>query len=351
MNHKLLPVALSFSIFMTQNTPAWAAETPPAVTFGGFIDTYYAYDLNRPSDQNRSFTTQPARHNEFNVNLAFIEAKINRDRIRGRLALQAGTSVQSNYASEPKDIGGPNLARFLQEAYAGYRLSDSTWIDAGIFLSHIGLESFISRDNLTYTRSLVADYSPYYETGIKLSTQFNDQFSGQLLILNGWQNIAETNPAKAIGTQLSYSLNPETSITYNTFFGKESGALRHFHDFVLKYSPNAHWTFAGEFDFGFQGDSSWNGLAVFAKRSMSQTWSVVARVEQYSDPQQVLIAKSNGSAFKTWGASLGTDTQLDEKCFWRNEVRGFTSNNAIFPGDLGFQKTSGVIVSSISVGF
>ena len=47
------------------------------------------------------------------------------------------------------------------------RVIQTMWIDAGIFFSHIGSESWISRDNPTNTRSLAADFTPYYETGIR----------------------------------------------------------------------------------------------------------------------------------------------------------------------------------------
>src|SRR5262245_47747361 len=123
------------------------ADTAIKVTFSGFVDSYYAYDFGRPVTLDRSFasgatfTTQPARHNEFNVNLAYVEALLTGARVRGRLALQAGTSVQSNYAAEPINgtISGPLLARHLQEAYAGYQVSRTVWIDAGIFYSHMGM--------------------------------------------------------------------------------------------------------------------------------------------------------------------------------------------------------------------
>ena len=71
-------------------------DTAVTVAFGGFVDSYYAYDFGRPVNFDRPFTTQAVRHNEFNVNLAYVEAKVSGPRVRGRLALQAGTSVQSN---------------------------------------------------------------------------------------------------------------------------------------------------------------------------------------------------------------------------------------------------------------
>ena len=149
---------------------AQAADDSVRVTFGGFVDGYYAYDAGRPPQRDRAFaggalfTTQPARHNEFNVNLAFVEAKLDAPRYRGRLAVQFGTSVQSNYSGEPRDgqISGPSVQQYLQEATAGYRIAKTLWVDGGIFFSNMGMESWISRDNPTYTRSLVADYSPYY---------------------------------------------------------------------------------------------------------------------------------------------------------------------------------------------
>src|SRR5687768_1660313 len=69
---------------------AQAPDTTTRVTFGGFVDAYYAFDFGRPVNQDRSFasgnlfTTQPARHSEVNVNLAFVEAKLEAPRLRGR---------------------------------------------------------------------------------------------------------------------------------------------------------------------------------------------------------------------------------------------------------------------------
>jgi hypothetical protein len=135
-----------------------APDSSVKVTFGGFVDGYYAYDFNRPPQIDRSYTTQPARANEFNINLAFVEAKVDGARVHGRLALQAGTSVQSNYAGEPTigSVSGSTLSRHIQEAFAGYKVADKLWIDGGIFYSHIGNETWVSRDNWTYSRSFVA---------------------------------------------------------------------------------------------------------------------------------------------------------------------------------------------------
>ncbi|HEY5062558.1 MAG TPA: outer membrane beta-barrel protein, partial [Gemmatimonadaceae bacterium] len=79
-----------------------AADTTTHVAFGGFVDGYFAYDFGRPRDIDRAFTTQAVRHDEFNVNLAFIDATLTGTRVRGRIAAQFGTAVQANYAAEPR---------------------------------------------------------------------------------------------------------------------------------------------------------------------------------------------------------------------------------------------------------
>lgn len=49
---------------------------PNSVQLGGFIDSYYLYNRNLPKDTERNYTTQAVRNNEFNINLAYLEAKV-----------------------------------------------------------------------------------------------------------------------------------------------------------------------------------------------------------------------------------------------------------------------------------
>ena len=63
-------------------------------------------------------------------------------------------------------------------------------ITAGIFTSHIGFESAVSKDCWTLTRSILADNSPYYESGARLTyTSNNNKWLISALALNGWQRI------------------------------------------------------------------------------------------------------------------------------------------------------------------
>jgi hypothetical protein len=329
------------------------------VTFGGFVDAYYAYDFDRPPLHDRPFTTQPARHNEFNVNLAYLDAKASAERVRGRLAIQAGTSVQENYANEPTIglVSGPSLSRLLQEATAGYRMTDRLWIDAGIFLSHIGLESWISKDNWTYTRSLTADYSPYYEAGVKATYQWSDEFSSQFLVLNGWQTISAEGGNKPVGVQLAYKPSEKVSFQYSNFLGNVEGTRqRFFNDFFGKITLTNELAVAATYDFGWQqnvgktSSSLWQGYAVLARYQFTPKVSTTARFEQYFDPNQVLVLTGTPNGFQTTSASLNVDFLLHKNLMWRNEVRGYWSHDPVFPSkDQGLLANDGLVVTSLSL--
>jgi hypothetical protein len=343
------------------------AQDSVRATVGGFVDVYYAWDFNRPGPGNfdRSFTTQPARHDEFNVNLAHVEVKLAGAHTRGRLALQAGTAVQSNYAGEPRlgSISGPDLARHVQEAVVGVRASRSLWIDAGIYLSHIGQESWISRDNPTYSRSLIADYSPYYETGVKATWTASAKVTAQLHVLNGWQNISETNTSKAVGMRLDYAATPHVALGYANFIGNEApdtvpARLRVFNEvfaFVTRDRVDLWLTL----DYGAQrraptpGSSTWYGGAAIARVKINPTVSVSGRLERYVDPDGVIVTTGTPNAFRVSSGSLGVDVAPAPGILWRMEVRGLAARDPIFPkhASSGFAKQDGFVVASLALTF
>src|SRR5665213_931666 len=331
---------------VSTTTAAAAPDTTIKVTFGGFVDAYYAYDFNRPANFDRAYTTQPARHNEFNINLAFVEAKLDAPRIHGRLALQAGTSVQANYAGEPAvgSISGPSLSRSIQEAFAGYKVANNLWIDGGIFFSHIGNESFISRDNWTYSRSLVAEYTPYYESGVRAVWQATPTLTATAVVVNGWQNISETNSSKAVGLRLDYAPASTVTLTYDNFIGNEqpdsvASRLRVFNELIAKVQLNSRLGLVASGDYGVQrrtgnqGSDTWHGAALIARFQATTIVALNGRLEYLGDPGQVLITVPAGAGgFRSGGVSVGVDVTPNPRFVWRTELRGFGARDPVFPG-------------------
>lgn len=373
-------VALAAALFAIGIPAAARAQSPAAgdtsvmVTFGGFVDGYYAYDLGRPADFDRSFaggtlfTTQPARHNEFNVNLAYVEAMVNGPSVRGRLAVQTGTSVQSNFSGEPANgqVSGPTLARLIQEAVVGVKVAPGLWVDGGIFYSHMGMEGWASRDNPTYSRSLVAEYSPYYQSGVKLTWTASARLTAQLDVVNGWQNISENNSGKGAGVRLDYAVTPAATVSYYNFFSDEAGnRLRTFNGVGARATVGPA-TLLGQVDVGTQGKSaaggrtaSWYGFTAIARLAVTPSVALSGRVERFDDEDQVIVATGSLpgdvplGAFRASGASIGIDVTPRSRVLWRTELRGFRNRTAVFPDGPSDPptKTSAFAVSSLALTF
>ena len=180
------------------------------IKVSGFLETYYAYDFSNPTtDAKLSFMYNYNRHNEFNVNNGLIRAQLQYGNTYASIAVHAGTYVDDNYASE--DI------KFVSEAFVGMYLNDNkkSSIEVGIMPSYIGFESATTASNLTLTRSILAENSPYFMTGIKYNYKPNDKWSFSGLVTNGWQRINKPDKtvAPALGTQVVYK--PSEKATLN----------------------------------------------------------------------------------------------------------------------------------------
>ena len=304
-------------------------------------------------------TTQAARANEFNVNLAHVEALISGERLRGRLALQAGTSVQSNYGAEPAIgvVSGASLARHLQEAYVGYRLSDRLWVDAGIFFSAIGAEGWISSDNLTYTRSLVADYTPYYSSGVRAVYQATPTLSARVDRINGWQHISETNTDKAVGTRLDYTPRDGVTLSHYAFAGTETGGrMRLFTGVSTVAAITPRLKVAAEVDVGRQdraggsGTDSWSGGVLAARLALTDRAALSVRGEWYRDPSQVIIITGGPDALRATGGSIGLDIAPVVGFCWRTEIRALSADAALFADrDGGRARSNLVLVTAFTL--
>lgn len=352
------------------STTLFAEEILP-VKIGGFVDTYYAYDFNNPGNHEREFTTQPVRHNEFNVNLAYLDAVIKQEKTRGRFALQYGNSVIKNTTGEPKEgnTSGPQDAKIFQEAYIGKKIGEKTWIDAGIFLGNIGAESWISKDNWTYSRSLNLDYVPYYSSGLRLEHELNNNENIQVHLINGWQNMSENNNAKALGFQYKNAINEKMVFTYNNFLGDEevvpnpetgkfNSRFRGYHNFILLWKHDDKWQYLTAFDFGHQsqqnngGVDGWFASTFTVHHVFNQAQSMATRIEYYADPHQANVSTNTPKGFQVVGASINFDQKLDDNFLWRTELRGFNSVDKIYPRGTHFKsRNDGYLVTSFSTWF
>lgn len=312
-----------------------------AISISGYLEVYFSYDFAKPKNHLRQpFAYSHNRHNQFNVNLGVVKLALNKERVRANIALMLGTYSSDNLADEP------SVLKNIYEANVGLRLArrHAIWLDAGVMPSHIGFESAIGKDCWNVTRSILADNTPYYETGVRLSyTSANEKWYISGLLVNSWQRIYRPDGSNfpAFGHQLTFHPNSNITVNSSSFFGfmgkSRSGVWRLFHNAYVQAQLHEKVGLIAGFDIGAQqkknGSSNYSlwytPIAILRITPLKQL-ALAARAEYYSDAQGVMIAYATPHGFQTWGYSINIDYQIWKNVLWRLEARGFTSRDAVF---------------------
>lgn len=346
---------------LNSKPPKPIGQISNAFTISGYLEAYYCYDFANPANHIRQpFVYSYNRHNEFNLNLGYIKLAYTSENVRANLSLMAGTYSNDNLAAEP------GVLKNIFEANAGFKISkkNNLWIDAGIFASHIGFESAIGKDCWNLTRSILADNSPYYETGIKISyTTDNGKWLVSGLILNGWQRIYRNdgNNLPAFGHQLTFKPNSQVTLNSSSFIGSDTPdstrQIRYFHNLYGQFQFHEKLGMIIGFDIGAQQTAknsssynTWYSPILILKVSPTDKFSIAARGEYYSDANGVIISTGTPNNFQTFGYSLNFDYLIQNNVLWRIEGRGFSSKNKIFtlndkPNNNNYFLTTSIAIS------
>jgi hypothetical protein len=333
----------------------------PALHLSGFADVYYLYDFNQPGNIKRqAFLYNHNRHNEFNLNLGLIKLNLEHSKYRANFSLHAGTYGNDNYASES------GLLKNIFEANIGISLNEKNnlWLDAGIMPSHIGFESAISMDNWTLTRSLLAENSPYFLSGAKLTYSPYEKWEIAGLIINGWQRIQrlEGNSLPSFGTQMKFSPNESTTLNWSTFIGTDDPdqlrRMRYFNNFYGQFQLTDRFGLITGFDFGAQqiqkGSSEYNfwlSPIIIGQFSVSQSWKAAIRVEYYQDQTGIIIQTNTLNGFRTSGISLNLDYSPSPAISCRIEGRFMKSRDAVFEYRSGHTYHNFILGGSMAIRF
>lgn len=359
MKHYILFTVYLLSFFTTVAQEEKAASP---FTVSSYMEIYYLYDFNKPQNNTRpGFIYSFNRHNEVNLNIGMIKGSYNTDHVRANLALMTGTYANANLAAEP------GVLKNIYEANAGIKLSakKNLWIDAGIFGSHIGFESAIGKDCWNLTRSILADNTPYYEAGAKLSyTSDNGKWFLSGLLLNGWQRIqrVDGNSLPSFGTQITFKPSASVTLNSSTFIGTDkpdsARLMRYFHNFYGIFQVSKKVGVTVGFDYGAEEKSpessatnTWYSPVLIVRYTAGNNVALALRGEYYSDGNGVIIATGTPHGFKTTGLSFTVDYQVHEAILWRTEVRTSASKDRVFERESKPVKDNTFIGTSLCVSF
>ena len=314
------------------------AGFPEELTLTGYADVYFAYD-NDKSNYLRQFSVLAPYRDEFRLNMAMIALRYNSKLIRGNVALQYGDIPKVNWPQAPNEY-----LQFIQEANIGVSPYKNSWIDAGYFLTHIGGEGIIPKYNFFTSVSLLTFYEPIYQSGIKYSYS-GRKFYTSLMLLNGYNVLADNNKNKSFGLQIGYKPNDKADITFNNITGNEmptgtAGKTRIYNNLVIKLFPSKKLDVILCGDYCMQekskiddADASGSMFSAFAsmKFKASKNVSFMLRGEIFQDKDAVLspaflMSDSTYSGLKAFGVTGGIEYNPVSNSYFRIEGRYLSSD-------------------------
>jgi hypothetical protein len=192
------------------------------------LDTAYHYEFSRPVDDTISGSSEVFRHNELQITQIGVGGDFNYENVGFRLMTQFGmysTTTPRNDASPSRGQWQlDNAYRYISEAYASYHLNvmHGINIQAGLFMSYVGLWSYYNFDNWTYQPSYVSSNTPWFFNGVRIQIFPSDKLKIEPWIVNGWQSYAKFNSKPGLGMQILYRPTGSLSVLGNQYYGTDT---------------------------------------------------------------------------------------------------------------------------------
>ncbi len=336
----LLPLlsTLSFLLSLEGFSQIEKKELP----FHLLLETYYGFEL-----KNNSIEQQPYLYNHFHlqkprINYAQLDWNKQWNDWNIQLGIQDGDYIRRNYSDQP------HWAQLISKAQLQYQphRCKSLKLTLGIFPSHIGFESAWVQNNLTLTRSLLAENSPYYESGAHVQWISKDEkISLGGLLLSGWQQAHLAVPIKkpSWGWSSNFVLHDNLQFSYNGFWGFQNTTGNNKRQYHNLYSTITlkNWKAIVGFDLGNaqmnNKNSKWHSPVAIVSNQMNDHWSIGVRYEKMIDPDSFILLYNNEKILNhsTIGLTLRLKTdkqflfQLEGKQSITNDIDNIKNHNAL----------------------
>jgi hypothetical protein len=186
-------------------------------------DTVYVFDFNRPTDHSMGGSSELFRSQEVQLTQLGVGGDFHYDNVRARLMTQFGMYSTTTPRNDPSPGHGQwDLAdayRYISEAYGGYHFNvmHGINVDAGIFMSYIGLFSYYNFDNWAYQPSYVSSNTPWFFNGVRVQIFPTAHLKIEPWFINGWQAYGSANHTPGVGGQIKWTPTPWMNIISNNY--------------------------------------------------------------------------------------------------------------------------------------
>jgi Putative beta-barrel porin-2, OmpL-like. bbp2 len=186
-------------------------------------DVTYAYSFNKPVDNSLGGSSEIFRSNEIQLEQLGVGGDFHYDNVRARLMTQFGMYSETTPRNDPSPAKGQwdldTAYRYLAEAYGGYHINalNGINVDAGIFMSYIGLFSYYNFDNWAYQPSYVSSNTPWFFNGLRVQVFPTPHLKIEPWFINGWQSYGSANSRKGVGGQIKWTPRSWVNVISNNY--------------------------------------------------------------------------------------------------------------------------------------
>ncbi|HUO96002.1 MAG TPA: outer membrane beta-barrel protein, partial [Steroidobacteraceae bacterium] len=229
-----------------------------------------------------------------------------------------------------------------------------TTIIAGRFVTLAGVETIDPRTDTNFSRSILYGFAiPFAHTGVRATYVASDQLTLNLGVVNGWDDLKDTNAAKTLEVGVTATPVKAVSLSVAGYFGKERvGGLtdvgpegqRKLVDVIGSWSATDALTVILNYDWGRQdggavggGQARWDGLAGYLNYAFSEHWKASLRSEYFRDPDGYRMGFA-----QTWRETTLTAAWMPSKNVeLRFEGRVDHSDHPVFVKDDSYYASGG----------
>lgn len=244
-----------------------------------FLDVNYTYSFHNPIDNTVVGSTALTRNNEVQLSALHLGGDFEYEGARARVMTQFGTRSQVVPRNDFSPYRGQyqlaNVYRYLSEAFAGYHfpIGYGINVDAGLFMSYIGLNSFYQAENWEYQASFTSDNTPWFFNGIRVQIHPTRHLKIEPWIINGWQSYGKFNSMPGVGGNITWIPSDNLKLLTNNYYGTDAAGLsarKRFHSdnsILVRYYNNpqsqsvSRMAFSLTGDIGFEKGAGVNGFS------------------------------------------------------------------------------------------
>ena len=275
--------------------PTWSVGS---LDFSGFIDGYFSYNANRPSNDANGQTNDLYNFNDktdqFNLSAAKLTINHTADPVGVHLDFLFGRTNVLMHSASDKDTDN-----YIEQAYVSVTPAKThgSEFDIGQFVTSAGAEVIEAKDNWNYSRSLLFAWAiPYYHFGIRTSTPFTKTWTGGVQLVNGWNNVVSNNGGVTVGLTSALT-EPKFGWAFNYYTGPQNydtqKGYRNLIDSTVTLTPTAKFSAYINYDYTQNStpgvgkaksvSDHLSGIAFAAHGNVTPNASLTGRFEYFHD--------------------------------------------------------------------